>query len=250
MKKFLLFLFICMFCPVTAFAQGSTDDDEFGDPFGDPFASEDVSATLSYQIADPFEPVNRAIFYFNDKFYVYVFIPISDGFKKVVPECIRTGVRNVFDNFKLSLTFVSACLQGEFPKAWHTVKRFAINTTLGIGGFFDPADYIWGIGEPKLEDLGLTFGNYGIGHGFYIVLPFIGPSSLRDGIGFYLDGYFHPYSHFVDELKDTVALRSMEMINKESFTPDRYLKLKRAALDPYVSFRDIYAKVRAKRLEQ
>lgn len=250
MKKFVLFLFICLFCPVTVFAQTNSDDDEFGDPFGDPFAGEDASVELSYVIPDPLEPINRAIFYFNDKFYVYVFIPVSKGFQKVMPEGIRVGIRNVFNNFKLGVTFVSACLQGEFPKAWHTVKRFSINTTLGLGGFFDPADYIWGIGEPDSEDLGLTFGKYGIGHGFYIVLPFIGPSSLRDGVGFFGDGYLQPYPYIIDDLQDTVALKSTEIVNKESFTPDRYLNLKRAALDPYIAFKDIYVKYRAKSLER
>lgn len=244
MRKISLFLLICILLPVSAFAQSnSTFDDDFDDPFSD----ESESVDLSYKIADPLEPLNRAIFYINDKFYTYAFIPVIRGYGKVVPSCVRQGISNVFDNLDSPLTFFSACFQGEFSKAWVTLKRFTINTTLGVAGIFDPAEYIWGIEEPSDEDLGLTLGKYGVGHGFYIVIPFIGPSSARDLPTGFAGGYLQPYEYILDDFIETMGVDTGKMVNKESFSPDRYLNMKKGSLDPYVAFKDIYVKYRNKK---
>lgn len=246
-KLFMLFLFLSVFVPSYALAQ---DDSDFEDPFADPFADSSEDVTLAYKIPDPLEPVNRVIFAFNDKFFEYVFIPTAKGYAKVVPTCVRKGIANVFDNLDSPLTFFSACFQGEFKKAWITLERFTINTTLGIGGLFDPASYIWGIEEPSEEDLGLTLGNYGVGHGFYIVIPFMGPSSVRDLPADVAGGYLQPYGYVIDDFVEETALKFEDTLNNESFKPERYLQLRKGALDPYVAMRNFYVEYRNKKLDK
>jgi phospholipid-binding lipoprotein MlaA len=195
-------------------------------------------------IADPLEPFNRAMFAFNDRLYFLVLKPVARVYR-VVPTPIRTSTRNFFSNLRAPLRIANSLFQLKLVDAGNELLRFGFNSTIGIGGLFDPARKYLGIRE-KREDLGQTFGRYGVGHGFYLVAPIFGPTSLRDGIGSILDGYYLDLLvYVVDDEWEYVGVAALESVNALSLDRDTYEAIKRDALDPYVFIRDAYAQSRA-----
>ena len=194
-------------------------------------------------IADPIEPVNRAIFVFNDKFYFWVAKPVAKGYNHVLNEDIRVSVRNFFHNLAAPIRVANNLLQGEFRATGTELARFAMNSTMGILGFFDVArDF--GI-QRKNADLGQTLGRYGLGQGFYIVLPFLGPSSLRDGVGRIGDGFLDPVD-YINPWEAALGVSAYRSENDVSLRLGAYEKLKSLSLDPYIALRDAYVQNRAK----
>ncbi len=193
-------------------------------------------------IADPLEPVNRAFFHFNDKLYFWVLKPVSRGYGAVVPQVIRVGIRNVFSNVAMPIRLVNSLLQGKFRAAGTELSRFAINSTIGMAGFFDPAKTGFHI-EPTSEDLGQTLGVYGLGHGVYLVLPVLGPSSLRDAAGLAGDLFLDPLTYVLDGTT-RLELRAGQTINNTSLRIGEYESLKGMAVDPYAALRDAYVQHR------
>ena len=134
---------------------------------------------------DPFGSVNRRIYRFNAGFDRWVLLPVVKGYRFVVPTPARKAARNFFDNLDQVTVFANCVLQLDLPKGVTTLGRFIVNTTVGIAGLWDPASRI---GVPAYtEDFGLTLGRYGVGSGPYLVLPLLGPSSLRAGTGLVAD---------------------------------------------------------------
>lgn len=131
-----------------------------------------------YRNPDPWEPANRAIFRFNDAVDTFTLKPLARGYNAVLPDPVKDGVSNVFNNLGEPKNLVNNTLQGKFHDAGIDISRFLFNTTLGIGGLFDVATRI-GL-QRNDEDLGQTIGSWGVGSGPYVVLPFLGPSTLRD----------------------------------------------------------------------
>lgn len=144
------------------------------------------------EIWDPFETVNRGIFWFNDKADTYFIGPISKGYDYIMPEFAQTGVRNFFSNLTFPVSFVSDLIRFDFPNMATHTSRFLINTVLGIGGLFDVATEM-GINDVS-TDLGLALNDYGVPAGPYIVLPFIGASNLRDGLSMGAGTYLSPFA--------------------------------------------------------
>ena len=140
-----------------------------------------LSKKNSGEVKDCFEKVNRAIFAFNQGLDSAIFEPLAKGYRKL-PMPIRHGTGNVLDNLSTLMTIPNNILQGKIKKAGQNTVRFAVNTTLGILGIFDPASGL-GFGILDKEDYGQTFGAWGIGEGCYLVLPILGPSTARDAIG-------------------------------------------------------------------
>ncbi len=210
----------------------------------DPFAAEEAQL----QVADPLESVNRGVFWVNDKLYFYLFKPIARGFR-VVPMGVRTHVRNVFTNLAFPIRFVNNLLQLKFGGAGLESYRFLLNSTIGLAGIFDPAGYI-----PELkshdEDLGQTFGRWGIGHGFYLVLPILGPSSLRDGIGTAGDFFLDPINYTNLTYLEQEGVKGFDRVNRLSIDRDTYEQIKHDALDPYLFVRDAYAQRRQAQVDQ
>jgi len=145
----------------------------------------------SFEEFEEFEEPEKSdpLFWYNEKMtsinsflYTYLLIPVAETYDYVTPEIVQTGVTNFFDNLKYPLSVTSNLLQFEFTDALTETERFVINTTIGIGGIFDPATD-WLEIDKNYEDLGQTFGTYGIGTGFHIVLPVLGPTNLRDLTG-------------------------------------------------------------------
>ncbi len=244
----ILIVVAVLLAPATVGAQAISGEalDEDESYLEDPFAEKEYEEGPT--IPDPIAPWNRAMFHFNDKFYFWVLKPVSQGYGKVVPEFGRLRVRDFFNNLTAPIRIVNSILQLKFEAAGLQTFRFLANSTAGLGGLFDLAQ-----GNPDFkageEDLGQTLGFYGVNDGFYIVWPFLGPSSLRDSIGRFGDGFLYP----VDYLSDTGAIigtRAYETVNDTSLRIGDYEDFKESALDPYTSLRDAYIQHRTDKINR
>jgi phospholipid-binding lipoprotein MlaA len=198
-------------------------------------------------IADPLEPVNRAFFHFNDKLYFWILKPIATGYKAVIPEDGRIGIGNFFSNVKTPVRLVNCLLQAKFKGAGNETVRFVLNTTIGVAGFFDPAKKTFKI--EKLDvDFGQTLGIWGIGPAFYLDLPILGPSNVRDAVGYVGDLFFDPqtYLAYYFVVAEIVSYGTwvLDKVNETSLALGEYENLKKAALDPYIALREAYTQYR------
>jgi phospholipid-binding lipoprotein MlaA len=195
-----------------------------------------------YKVADPIEPFNRLMFSFNDKMYQWVLRPVSLGYRKVTPRVVRSGVQNFFTNLGAPVRTVGCILQGKAQAATTEVAKFIFNSTFGVLGFFDLfKDYPEM--NPDREDLGQSLAVYGIGDGFYIVWPILGPSTLRDTVGSIGDGFLDPVN-YIDPYSAAIAVKGVNDINKLSFRIEDIDALKKAAFDPYQAARNFYIQSR------
>lgn len=212
--------------------------------FFEPPLSEEPEETL----ADPLEPVNRVFFHFNDKLYFWVLKPVATGYKAVLPQEFRMGARNFFSNLTTPVRLVNCLLQAKLKAGGNETVRFVLNTTLGLGGFLDPAKK-----ELKIEkteaDFGQTLGVWGLGPSFYIHWPILGPSNLRDTFGFAGDILLDPRTYVLSDAISYVA-RPVETINQTSLTIGEYESLKKASLDPYIAVKDAYHQYRQNRIRR
>ncbi len=204
-------------------------------------AEEELSPPAT--IADPIEPFNRAMFTFNDKAYYWFFKPVAKGYNVVVPQVVRVSVRNFFTNLATPIRVANNLLQGKFRATGTELLRFAVNSTFGIGGLFDPAYDGFHL-EGKDADLGQTLGRYGLGQGMYLVLPLLGPTTLRDGVGRAGDMFLDPLS-YIHPAEASIEVNAYKMENGLSLRIGDYEDLTEPALDPYVAVRDAYVQHRA-----
>jgi phospholipid-binding lipoprotein MlaA len=216
-------------------------DDEFG------LLEEELTEEMIV-VADPLEPVNRVMFAVNDKLYFWVVKPVAKAYKGVIPESARLGIRNFFKNVSTPARLVNCLLQGKNDAANTELRRFAINTTVGILGFGDPALDKYGL-KPVKEDLGQTLAVYGLGDGFYIVWPFFGPSTARDSIGMAGDQFLNPL-RYVDPREVSIGVSVVKFTNASSFQIGTYEDFKAQALEPYVAMREFYIQYRHKQIQE
>jgi phospholipid-binding lipoprotein MlaA len=219
-------------------AQSDVMDDEFY--FPDDLMYEETT----HHVADPLRPFNVAMFHFNDRLYFWVLKPAAQGWRVIVPETARIGISNFFYNLGFPIRFVNSILQLKGEKATGEVGRFFLNTIFGVLGFGNPAKNFDEL-NPDPEDLGQTFGHYGVGHGFFLVLPFWGPSSLRDGVGFAGDQFLDPVS-YVDPWELRAGATATDTVNKTSFRIGDYEAFKDAALEPYDAMKSAFLERRFK----
>ena len=240
----------------SASAAKEADDGRADEPPGEggsPGVAEDEGVETAGEepppsLRDPLERVNRVLFVFNDKAYFWVMKPVAQGYKAVVPEGVRVSVRNFFSNLATPIRFVNTLLQAKFKGSGTELLRFVINSTIGIGGLFDVARKDFRI-DRRDEDLGQTLGVYGLGHGAYIVLPLLGPSSIRDTAGLAGDSFLDPVN-YLDDLAAILAVKAFKAENEISLTIGDYEDLKKASVDPYVAVRDAYVQYRARMVEK
>jgi phospholipid-binding lipoprotein MlaA len=136
-------------------------------------------------ISDPLEGFNRAVYRFNYRFDKYIFLPAVAAYQAVTPDIVETGIHNFFRNIQDITTLINSILQLNFEKTMNTATRLAVNSTIGLGGFINVASDV-----PRSdEDFGQTLGHYGVGTGPFLMLPILGPSNVRDGIGLGVDWY-------------------------------------------------------------
>ena len=203
------------------------------------------------EVWDPLEPVNRGMFWFNDKLYFYLFKPVARGYRVVLPEPARQAVGNVFDNLGAPVRVANSLLQGKLNNGLDEFAKFLSNTVFGLGGMIDlHADTE---PQPSDEDFGQTLGHYGLGPGFYLVLPVLGPSNLRDGAAEFADRLVEPMqSPYYLDMHDyeVYGARALDRINWLSLDDDTYESIKQQALDPYLFVRGAYMQRRAAAVEK
>ena len=205
--------------------------------------------TAGKQENDPFESINREIYAFNDGADKYVIGPIAHAYRDIFPNPVRDSIRSFLLNLKTPLSAMNATLQGDFTRGFTAVGRFAVNSTVGVLGLFDVANYI-GL-EPVDEDVGQTLGAWGIEPGPYLILPFLGPSSTRDLAGKVGDWLIDPlglyliredYEDFLFATKVTQALDTRVQL-------DGVIEGTREnSLDPYAIMRTMYLQRRARQI--
>lgn len=213
-------------------------------------AEDDLDEYQVVSIPDPLEPVNRVTFWVNHQFYTFVFRPVSKTYERVFPKKVRTGVYNVFDNVEYPVRFVNDALQGKFGEAGKETGRFLVNSVMGVGGIGRPADHMPALANGNRASTAQTLDHWGLGHGFYLVLPLLGPSSLRDTVGLAGDYALNPISWvsivyggytWIIAISATAALSDMP--NKF----DTYDAATKNSLDRYLAARTAYSQYRNNR---
>lgn len=210
--------------------------------------TDDLDEYAVTEVSDPLEGLNRATFKLNDGMYTYIFKPISKSYEFILPKVVRRGVDNAFENVKYPVRVVNCVLQGKIKRAGLETEKFAVNTVAGVGGLFRVSDKISSIADLPAEDTGLTFAKWGMGHGPYLVIPFFGPSSLRDGVGLAGDyvlnpvnwGIFWKGKHdwtLIPPTANTLRLLPSQLAAYDAASKD--------AVDSYLSVRSAYIQNRA-----
>ena len=214
------------------------EDDEYEDEYED----EDEDVVL---ISDPIIQGNRDFYGLNDTLYFAALKPVSRGYGFIIPEELRLAIRNVFYNIRFPVRFINCLLQAKLRKSGAELGQFFINTTAGFLGLANVAANYPEL-QPSKEDLGQTFAVWGIGNGAYLMLPFLGPSSVRDAFGRLGDIFIDPIWWVPVDLWTSVAIRVGEVVNDTSLRIGEYEALIEAALDPYVMIRNAYVQNRNK----
>jgi phospholipid-binding lipoprotein MlaA len=200
-----------------------------------------VSGCATQANKDPLEGMNRGIYKFNDVTDRALFKPVATAYKAVAPTPVRKGFNNFFNNLGSITTVLNDLLQLKFANAFTDAGRFVINSTFGLAGFIDVA------GMDKIpnhkEDFGQTLGYWGAGNGAYLVLPFLGSSSLRDTTGLVFDTVTTDpitYTHNIGQVRLHNQLRAAQFIDKRTELLDAKDIVDEASLDPYAFARDAY----------
>jgi phospholipid-binding lipoprotein MlaA len=243
---------------------GVAADDQFQDEPIDPFAAPGEEGIEEY---DPWEPINSKVFEFNRQFDRWLLKPVAKGYNVVVPDVVQVAIGNFFYNIRVTPRFMNNIFQGKFKGASIEAGRFVVNTTAGIGGLFDVAQYLNLI--TPLEDTGQTLGFYGIPPGPYVVLPFLPPYTVRDLVGYVGDIALNPIYWLVLPLIEidaipsviphknrvTTALilmtaRGTEIVNDRSLNLERFEGVEESTLDLYAAVRNAYLQNRARAIRE
>ena len=228
--------------------QFADETEEAFDPFEDELDEEgDDFFEETETINDPLQPFNRAMFTFNDKLYYWALKPVARGYRFVVPKRARISVGKFFSNLATPVRFVNCLLQGRTKGVGIETARFAVNTTVGIAGFFDPAYSLCKL-EKQEADFDQTLGIYKMQQVCYINWPLLGASSVRGTLGIIGDTVFDPV-WWLAPLGVKIGLTLHEEVNETSLTIGDYEGLTQPALDPYLALRNAYFQNRQSKLE-
>ena len=213
-----------------------------------------LSKRNSGEVKDCFEGLNRATFSLNQGLDKVIFKPVAKGYRKL-PSPIRSGTSNALENISSLITIPNNILQGEFRKAGVNTGRFAVNTTIGILGIFDVATKM-NFPEYEREDYGQTFGAWGIGAGCYVVLPVIGPSTVRDAFGSFVnvlggDPYYNASVHGNNQYLDQDIYMTTKIVSGIDFRAknlESIDNLEKNSMDFYASVRSLYLQDRQQKI--
>ncbi|HSR01401.1 MAG TPA: VacJ family lipoprotein [Methylophilaceae bacterium] len=209
-----------------------------------------VTGCATQSNKDPLESINRGVYKFNDVADKAVIKPVATAYKKVTPSPIRKGISNFFNNLGSLTTILNDLLQLKFANAFTDAGRFVINSTFGIAGFIDVAG-MDNIPQNK-EDFGQTLGYWGVDNGPYLVLPFLGASTLRDTTGLVFDTVTSDpitYTHNIGEIRLHNQLRTAQLIDRRTQLLEAGDLVDEAALDPYSFVRDAYLQRRESQVQ-
>ncbi len=246
--------------PLSVTSSDAAQDEPF-----DPFAKPDTEGMEEY---DPWESLNTKFFEFNRQLDRWILKPIAKGYNFVVPNVVQVGVSNVFYNSRVTPRLLNNLFQGKFKGAGIEAGRFFINTTVGIGGFFDVAQR-FNLTTPE-EDTGQTLGFYGVKPGPYLMVPLLGPYTVRDLIGYGGDIVLNPIYWLivptmhniesiptvvdVEERAATYAIsigaRAVEIVNDRSLNLEKFQGVEESTLDLYAAVRNAYLQKRAKAIRE
>lgn len=197
---------------------------------------------------DPWEKTNRFFYNFDDGLDRVLLKPVSDAYVKVVPEPIRTGIGNGFSNLSYANVILNDFLQAKWRQGFSDAGRMAVNSTIGIAGFFDPASK-WGLVAHD-NDFGITLGKWGVKSGPYLVLPLLGPSSLRDVTGYGTLYVTDPLTWVSPPIYVTFPLYTVDVIDKRSRVESLLGFRNKVAIDPYIFVRDAYLQYRENQIHE
>lgn len=191
---------------------------------------------------DPWESFNRSIGSFNDAFDKAIAVPVATAYQAVLPDFIETGISNFFSNLGDVIVIVNDLLQFKFEQAGSDFSRLLMNTTFGLLGFIDVATHM---DLPKHdEDFGQTLATWGVGDGAYLVLPFLGPSSVRDATGLVVDFSFLDPVTYVEDDEARWSLIALRAVDKRANLLEASRILEQSGIDPYVALRNTYYQIR------
>ena len=215
-----------------------------------------LSSSYSKATEECFENVSRSIFKFNLAFDEKILEPIAKGYSRL-PKPLKTGTSNFTSNVSNLLSIPNSILQGNFREFGHSVGSVFINSTVGILGFFNPAEKI-GL-KPSKEDVGQTLGRYGIGQGCYYVLPILGPTTLRDSLGLVADSFIDPFAQVTIRDKellgisgnhlDYYSVKGTSAVDFRSDNLTNFESLEKNSIDLYSSFKSIYLQDRENKVK-
>lgn len=235
--------------------------------FVDPFAQAGEAGGESAEAYDPLEPFNQAMFTFNRKLDEYLLKPVAEVYDKVVWDPLEFGIQNAFHNIRTVPRVLNNLFQGKFEGAAIEVGRLVINSTFGIGGFFDFAGEVFELKTPD-EDFGQTLGSYDVKPGPYLVIPFLGPFTLRDGFGFVMDIALDPFNWLIlpfVQIHDgpqlvtndftssmaNIGARAGDIVNTRSINIDKTFEgFEEVTVNLYGAVRSAYLEKRAKMIRE
>ncbi|MEK6804082.1 MAG: VacJ family lipoprotein [Nitrospirota bacterium] len=242
------------------------DQEPDRDEYDDPFAR--LDGTTISEDDDPWEPFNSVMFEFNRNVDRYALKPLAQAYNFVLPDAVQVGIGNFFHNVRFVPRFLNNVFQAKAGGAGIEMGRFLINSTVGIGGFFDPAKHWWQLDTPD-EDAGQTLAVYGVKPGPYLVLPFLPPLTLRDGVGYVADLALDPINWLVfpsievNHIPSIVAHQNRAtssiaqfgtrvgmMTNDRSLNLEKFQGVEEATLDLYAAVRNAYWQKRAKAVRE
>jgi phospholipid-binding lipoprotein MlaA len=197
---------------------------------------------------DPWEGFNETMFEFNRRLDRYFLKPVARAYSVVMPEPFQVLIANGFDNIAFVPRTINSLLQGKWGGAGREMSRFLINSTAGIGGLFDAAKY-WGI-EKSREDFGQTLGVWGMAPGPYLILPFLEPLTVRDGIGKGVDSFMNPLSYFIPFLWAGVGMRVGEIVNDRALNLELFQGFEESVVDLYSAVRHGYLRRREQLIKE
>lgn len=218
------------------------------DPDADLFDEYEEDLDVTDTVADPLYYFNYLMYGINDFLYFAAIKPATSTYKTLMPAPARKGVKNFFHNLLFPVRLVNNLLQGKLSEAGTEVEIFLINTTAGVLGFGQVAQNHFDL-HTSDEDLGQTFGSYKIGEGFYLFIPVLGPTTLRDAVGFLGDSFLTPVN-YVEPWELSTGLKIYDGINDLSFHLGDYEALKEAAVDPYAALKNAYIQSRNKKISE
>ena len=232
------FIISILLLACSGYAKGSdpsarkTQETEFRDPFAE------ENGPSKTKVSDPLERVNRTFFHFNEHLYRWVLRPVSKGYRTVAPKPFRECVDRLFTNVNYPVRLVNNMLEARLKSAGIETARFVVNSTVGVGGLFDPASR-WKL-EAQPADFDQTLAIYRIPSGIYLNLPILGPSSVRGTVGMAGDAALNPAWYFNVPIAATVGAEGLKKVNDTSLHIEEYDDLMSATLDPYVALRSAY----------
>ena len=197
---------------------------------------------------DPWENFNEKMFELNRKLDRYFLKPVAKVYNVIIPEPFQVLIANGFDNIAFVPRAVNSLLQGKWGGAGREVSRFLINSTAGIGGLFDAAKY-WNI-EKSREDFGQTLAVWGSGPGPYLILPFLEPMTVRDGIGKGVDGFLDPLSYVLPLFWTRIGMKAGDIVNDRALNLDLFQGFEESVIDMYSAVRNAYLRRREQLIKE